>query len=66
MISEDSIFEIECIDGAKGLSSLPDKSVKLIYGSPPYPNADRNYGNWASNEYIDKISPFIDEAITVH
>lgn len=62
MISEDSIFEIECIDGAKGLSSLPDKSVKLIYGSPPYPNADRNYGNWASNEYIDKISPFIDEA----
>ena len=31
-------FEVRCIDGAAGLMELPDKSVKLIYGSPPYPN----------------------------
>ena len=42
--------------------SLPDKSIKLIYGSPPYPNADRNYGNWSSDEYIDKMAPFFDAA----
>lgn len=55
-------FEIRHIDGSEGLMALPDKSVKLIYGSPPYPNADRNYGNWSSAEYIDKITPFIDAA----
>lgn len=55
-------FLIKHIDGAKGLMNLPDKSVKLIYGSPPYPNADRNYGNWASSEYINRIAPFIDAA----
>lgn len=53
---------VKCIDGAKGLMSLPDKSIKLIYGSPPYPNADRNYGNWSSDEYIDKMAPFFDAA----
>lgn len=62
MILEDNIFAVECIDGAKGLLTLPDKSIKLIYGSPPYPNADRNYGNWSSDEYIAKITPFIDAA----
>lgn len=56
-------FVVTQIDGAEGLMTLPDNSVKLIYGSPPYPNADRNYGNWASNEYINKISPFIDAAV---
>lgn len=38
-------FLIKHIDGAKRLMNLPDESVKLIYESPPYPNADRNYGN---------------------
>ena len=56
-------FHIECCDGSHGLLSLPDKSVKLIYGSPPYPNASRNYGNWDSDQYIDFISPFIINAI---
>lgn len=37
-------FVIQCIDGAKGMMELPDKSIKLVYGSPPYPNADRDYG----------------------
>ena len=36
-----ALFTVRCIDGSEGLRSLPDKSVKLIYGSPPYPNADR-------------------------
>ena len=62
MMLDDKIFHVEKIDGAKGLMKLPDKSVKLIYGSPPYPNADRNYGNWSSNEYIKKMTPFIDAA----
>lgn len=52
-------FYTECIDGADGMLQLPDKSIKLIYGSPPYPNAERNYGVWDSKEYIEKISPFI-------
>lgn len=55
-------FQVACMDGAKGLMSLPDKSVKLIYGSPPYPNADRDYGVWSSSEYIDKMAPFFDAA----
>lgn len=50
------------MDGAKGILTLPDKSIKLVYGSPPYPNADRNYGNWSSREYIEKMAPFIDAA----
>lgn len=58
----DGVYCVKKIDGAKGLMQLPDKSVKLIYGSPPYPNADRNYGNWSAEEYIDKITPFIDAA----
>ncbi|WP_278884847.1 DNA-methyltransferase [[Ruminococcus] torques] len=56
-------FAVACGDGAQGMLSLPDKSIKLVYGSPPYPNADRDYGNWKSSEYIEKISPFIDAAI---
>ena len=56
-------FAVACQDGASGMLALPDRSIKLVYGSPPYPNADRDYGNWKSAEYIDKISPFIDAAI---
>ena len=55
-------YFVRCCDGAEGLRSLPDKSVKLIYGSPPYPNAERDYGIWKSSEYIEKIAPFIDAA----
>lgn len=58
-------YQIECKDGAAGMLELPAKSVKLVYGSPPYPNAERNYGVWKSTEYIDKISPFIDGACHV-
>lgn len=50
------------MDGAEGMLALPDKSIKLVYGSPPYPNAERDYGVWRAAEYIDKISPFIDAA----
>lgn len=49
-----------CMDGAEGMLMLPDKSIKLVYGSPPYPNAERDYGVWRAAEYIDKIAPFID------
>ena len=55
-------FCIQCIDGAQGMLQLPDKSVKLVYGSPPYPNAERDYGVWRSSEYIEKMSPFIEAA----
>lgn len=56
-------FNIQCIDGALGLQRLEDKSVKLIYGSPPYPNVSRNYGKWKSSEYIERMAPFIDAAV---
>lgn len=56
-------YSIQCIDGALGLNSLDDHSVKLIYGSPPYPNVSRNYGKWKSSEYIELMAPFIDAAI---
>lgn len=59
--SEDR-FNLQCIDGAEGLKALPEGSVKLVYGSPPYPNAERNYGVWKEAEYIDKIAPFVDGA----
>ena len=50
------------MDGAEGMLLLPDKSIKLIYGSPPYPNAEREYGVWHSSEYIGKMTPFLDAA----
>ncbi len=55
-------YAVACCDGAQGLLQLPEKSIKLLYGSPPYPNADRNYGVWKSDEYIARISPFVDAA----
>lgn len=55
-------YKAECQDGATGMMSLPDKSIKLIYGSPPYPNAERDYGSWPSADYIDKMAPFFDAA----
>lgn len=59
---ENSLYKISCCDGGYGLSSLPSKSVKLVYGSPPYPNAERNYGVWKTDEYIEKMTPFIEGA----
>ena len=56
-------FAVACMDGAEGMLALPDKSIKLVYGSPPYPNAERDYGIWKSSEYIDKMRPFIDAAL---
>jgi len=61
-LTKNETFKLVCCDGAEGLRSLPPKSIKLIYGSPPYPNAERNYGVWKESEYIDKITPFIDGA----
>lgn len=55
-------FEVRYQDGAEGIMSLRDKSIKLIYGSPPYPNADRDYGVWSSAEYLQKMAPFFDAA----
>lgn len=59
---EQSNYAVACCDGATGMLRLPDKSIKLLYGSPPYPNAERDYGVWKSSEYIEKISPFINAA----
>lgn len=57
-------FVVRCMDGAQGILQLPESSIKLVYGSPPYPNAERGYGCWRSSEYIEKISPFIDAAVS--
>lgn len=58
-----SNYAVACCNGANGMLRLPDKSIKLVYGSPPYPNAERDYGIWKSSEYIDKISPFINASV---
>lgn len=58
-----SHYALSCCDGAQGMLLLPDRSIKLIYGSPPYPNAERDYGVWKASEYIEKISPFLDASI---
>lgn len=58
-----SDYAVACCDGAEGMLRLPDKSIKLIYGSPPYPNAERDYGVWKSSEYIDKMTPFLNAAV---
>ena len=58
----DTPFELYCMDGVKGLDTLKNHSVKLIYGSPPYPDAERDYGAWYSYEYLDKMEPFIEAA----
>lgn len=55
-------FVVKQIDGAEGMLLLPDKSIKLVYGSPPYPNAERDYGVWRSSEYMAKMTPFLDAA----
>jgi DNA modification methylase len=52
-------YHIECIDGIEGIKKLKDKSVKLMYGSPPYPNAKRDYCIWSTEEYLGKLIPFI-------
>jgi len=55
-------FATACSDGAAGMLALPNKSIKLVYGSPPYPNAERDYGVWRADDYIAKMTPFIDAA----
>ena len=50
-------------DASKKLKTVEDKSIKLLYGSPPYPNAKRNYGCWPTKDYITKFKPFIEEAL---
>lgn len=61
-IFQNKRFYTKCVDGAQGMLMLPDKSIKLVYGSPPYPNAERNYGVWKREEYLEKITPFINAA----
>ncbi|MFA5660352.1 MAG: site-specific DNA-methyltransferase [Bacilli bacterium] len=52
-------FSVTHGDGVKLIKHLKDKSIKLVYGSPPYPNAKRNYRTWKIENYIKEISPFI-------
>lgn len=51
-------FDIRHGDSTKLIKSLPDKSIKLFYGSPPYPNAKRSYGNWKSKDYLDIMGKY--------
>ena len=46
-------------DGVESAKLIKNKSVKLVYGSPPYPNAKRNYRTWKIENYLKEISPFI-------
>lgn len=53
-------FDIRKGDSAKLIKKLPNKSIKLFYGSPPYPNAKRSYGNWKTSQYLDKMKPYLE------
>ena len=46
-------YILKCQDGAAGMMDLPRGCAKLVYGSPPYPNAERDYGVWRTAEYIE-------------
>lgn len=52
-------FSIINGDALSHIKNLKNKSIKLAYGSPPYPNAKRNYKTWKIDEYIKEIVPFI-------
>jgi len=56
-------FSIITGDAIKKIKSLKDNSIKLMYGSPPYPNAKRNYRTWKNDDYIKEIDPFIRNVI---
>ncbi|QNM93953.1 site-specific DNA-methyltransferase [Mycoplasma sp. Pen4] len=47
----------------KLIKKLDDNSIKLIYGSPPYPNAKRNYGIWKTDEYLKTIDKFLSKCL---
>lgn len=52
-------FSIIQGDGIELIKLIKNKSIKLVYGSPPYPNAKRNYRTWKIEDYIKEINPFI-------
>ena len=52
-------FDVRVGKSEKLIKSLPDKSIKLFYGSPPYPNAKRSYGVWKTEEYLNKMKPYL-------
>lgn len=44
---EHTKYAVSCCDGASGLLQLPDRSIKLLYGSPPtlMQNVIMGFGN---------------------
>ena len=57
---DDKSYRLLCCDGAAGLKEIEKGTVKLIYGSPPYPNAESiAFGK----KLYRLISPFIDGAL---
>lgn len=48
---DDKNFSIITGDAINKIKLLKDNSVKLMYGSPPYPNAKRNYRMWKNDDY---------------
>ena len=54
------MFNIYNIDGVTGFSEyITDNSIRLLYGSPPYPNAKRDYGYWSEEEWIEFMKKFL-------
>ena len=56
-------FSIINGDAIEKINLLKNNSIKLMYGSPPYPNAKRNYETWENDNYINEINPFIKNVI---
>lgn len=54
------MFNIYHCDNIYGLENfIKNNSIKLIYGSPPYPNAKRDYGIWEENEWFNMMTKFL-------
>jgi DNA modification methylase len=49
-------------DSAQVLAQLPDRSINLVFTSPPYAlHFKKEYGNVSKDEYVDWILPFARE-----
>jgi DNA modification methylase len=59
--------ELICGDVLQVLSTLPQQSVDLVFGSPPYEDA-RTYGidfHLKGQEWVDWLVPIVKESLRV-
>ncbi len=61
-MNESRINQILCGDARQLLRDIPDRSVDLIFTSPPYANQrKRQYASISANQYVDWFIPIADQ-----